>query len=276
MAELELKMSNANIDPNLLGWLQAAARMSPYRVVAYSGKREGDPRFHGKGQAVDVNLFDPKTGARIPNYQSAEGFAAYQGFANQVRAMQMQANPELAKALRWGGYFSGGKGKYGALDLMHFDTGGESVPMGGGSWETGLTPEQAAIWGLSAGGGVSGGASPAPGTAPLADVFSPALPEAETPLQSMASAFAKGVKKPGEIPETTSSLVGDEIQETQSPDLETQSAVPFPSDLDTPGGSLESSPLGAGGLADLFDVKDIGSPLPQIGKPRFASPRRGF
>jgi hypothetical protein len=93
----------------------------------------------------------------------------------------------------------------------------------------------------------------------------------------MASAFAKGVKKPGETPQASSSLVGDAIPETPSPELETQSAVPFPGNLETPGPSLDpSGTSGTGGLADLFDVKDIGSPMPQIGKPRFASPRRGF
>jgi hypothetical protein len=188
---LSLKMSNADVDPRLLTWAKTAAEQSPYDVVIYSGKREGDPRFHGKGQAIDINLVDPKTGRVLSNYQKPEDFAAFQSFANGMRAAQMASNPEAAKQLRWGGYFSGGKGKYGAFDLMHFDTGGDTVGMGGGSWEGGLTPEQAKTWGLTPGGGFTGNTA-APGAAtptPAADVIAPAA-KPKSMRDTAASAFS--------------------------------------------------------------------------------------
>ena len=260
MAELELKMNAAGVDPNLIAWLQAAARQSPYRVVAYSGKREGDPRFHGQGKAIDINLIDPKTGKTIPNYQSPEGFAAYQSFANTARAAQMQMNPEMGKLFRWGGYFGGGKGKYGALDLMHFDVGG--VPTAGGSWEGGLNPAQAALWNLSPGGGASGGGVSTAGASPLGTTMAEAV---ETPMQKMVSDFASGVSKskPARSDQSTSTLIADPTGQEPLVPLETPSAQ-IPSDyLETPG--LEIPLTGApgvpgAGLADLFQVKAIGTP----------------
>ena len=63
--------------------------------------------------------------------------------------MQMEKYPDLAQNFRWGGYFSGGKGKYGAMDLMHFDLGGsDTLGMAGGSWDKGLNDRQAALFGM--------------------------------------------------------------------------------------------------------------------------------
>ena len=100
-----------------------------------SGERKGDPRFHGQGKALDVQLYDAQ-GRKLSNYQSAETFRPYEQFAQAVHAAQ----PADTAPIRWGGYFGGPKGTYGAVDLMHFDTG--NVPMGGGSWEGGLTDAQ--------------------------------------------------------------------------------------------------------------------------------------
>jgi hypothetical protein len=144
-----------NVDPALLRLIQSFQYGGPYKSRITSGYREGDPRFHGKGRALDVELYDPKTGAALNNYQDASTFGSYQEYANALYQYALQSDPELAKQLRWGGYFSGDKGKYGALDLMHFDTAGD-VGMAGGSWQGGLTPEQAKIWGLQTGGGVGG------------------------------------------------------------------------------------------------------------------------
>lgn len=148
---------NPDINPRLLNLIEGF-KYGKYGVNPTSGYRPGDPRQHGRGQAIDIQLNDPKTGAALANYQDPSTFAAYQEYANALYRHALQTDPELAKQLRWGGYFSGGKGKYGALDLMHFDTAGQSIGMAGGSWEGGLTPEQAQIWGLQAGGGISGGA----------------------------------------------------------------------------------------------------------------------
>ena len=130
-----------NVDPRLFNILNAAGKNLPegwsWNVTPSGGFRPDDPRFHGKGMAVDVQLVDDQ-GRALPNYQNAAAFRAYEQFAQAARKAQLDLHPELSDQLRWGGYFSGPVGKYGAKDLMHFDLGGNRVPMGGGSWETGL------------------------------------------------------------------------------------------------------------------------------------------
>jgi hypothetical protein len=144
----------AGVDPRLGAILQAAGNNFPYIVQPTSGFRPGDPRFHGKGMATDIEIIDPRTGQMIPNSKDPGSFNVYQQFANAARQAQQQLYPELSDKFRWGGYFSGGKSQYGALDLMHFDLGrSPSLGMAGGDWGTGLTPQQAKIWGLSPGTG---------------------------------------------------------------------------------------------------------------------------
>jgi hypothetical protein len=131
------------------------------RVELISGKREGDPRQHGHGNAIDIQLYD-KSGKPIPDYQDSKHFGVYQNFANHVRSVQTQLYPDLNNDLRWGGYFSGpiGKGgKYGAMDLMHFDLAGSKLGMAAGNWANGLSDQWKKIWGIgsNAGTGVSGG-----------------------------------------------------------------------------------------------------------------------
>lgn len=134
-------------DPRLADILDTAAKRFPgFDVTAISGYRPGDPRFHGRGMATDVSLRDLATGRTLANYQDAATFRTYEQFAQVARRVQMEKYPELARAFRWGGYFSGGRGTYGAVDPMHFDLGGERVGMAGGSWEHGLTARQRALW----------------------------------------------------------------------------------------------------------------------------------
>jgi len=236
--------SNADVDPRLLSWFRAAAANSPYDVALTSGYRQGDPRYHGQHAAADVRLIDPATGREIPNYQDAASFAPYQQFANLVRAEQMRSNPDAANLLRWGGYFSGPRGKYGAMDLMHFDLGGGTTPMGGGGWDTGLTPQQAAIWGLSAGGGASPPAGA--GDSQLASVFTDAIaPQEET---------AAKPRRTERTPQPT--LVKGPGADAPTPMLETASAIPA-----TPA-SVAAEPEQdiLSPLAKLFRVrKDIGT-----------------
>ncbi|WP_427024854.1 phage tail length tape measure family protein [Aureimonas ureilytica] len=134
---------NKAVDGRLMTVLQTAAQNFPYRVEAISGLRPGDSRFHGKGLAADVQIYDAG-GKALNNYQNARDFRVYEQFAQQAKIAQEKLFPELGKLFRWGGYFSGGKGKYGALDSMHFDLGGAG--MGGGSWESGLTTAQRSLW----------------------------------------------------------------------------------------------------------------------------------
>lgn len=133
-----------HVNPQLLDILDTASQITGMKVEAYSGYRPGDPRFHGKGMATDIRIIGPD-GRPLPNYQSPESFAAYETLAQAARQVQQEKYPDLDKQFRWGGYFSGDKGKYGALDLMHFDLGGsDKLGMAGGSWDKGLTSQQAA------------------------------------------------------------------------------------------------------------------------------------
>ena len=140
-----------NVDPRLVSILEEAARRSGFQVEAYSGYRPGDSRAHGKGIATDIRIIG-QDGQALGNYQDPRYFGEYQLLAQAARQVQMEQFPELDKQFRWGGYFSGGKGKYGAFDLMHFDLmGSDRLGMAGGSWNGGLTPEQASRWGLKPG-----------------------------------------------------------------------------------------------------------------------------
>lgn len=113
-----------------------------------SGVRPGDTGVHSTGRALDVAIMTAD-GQRLPNYQNPVFFSNYEQPALVGRAIQQQIYPELANNYYWGGYFSGPKGVYGALDVMDRRIGGNR-PLGG-SWETGLTEKQAALWGLPAG-----------------------------------------------------------------------------------------------------------------------------
>jgi hypothetical protein len=146
------------VDPRLLNNITEATRGLPqgWHAQLESGFRNNDPRQHGKGAAVDVALYNEK-GERLANYQDPTTFRAYEKFAQDFRAAQQHNNPELDKATRWGGYFSGkavqpgqkydAEHPYGAVDLMHFDLGGrEGLGMLGGSWEGGMTAKQHALF----------------------------------------------------------------------------------------------------------------------------------
>jgi hypothetical protein len=184
--------NDPNVDPRLIAILNAARGTGlpeGYDARFISGYRPGDPRNHGKGLAGDIEIIDPQ-GNVVPNYQKASSFNTYKAFADAAREQQQKLYPELNDQFRWGGYFSGPKGKYGAMDLMHFDI--SKTPMAGGSWASGLTPQQAAMWGIKnqpqqvAQNNPAAAPMPAPSAASLpAPVVSPAIPTAPpaTPLQ---------------------------------------------------------------------------------------------
>ena len=143
-----------NVDPGLLRAIQTVSgTYKPHKVGITSGFRAGDKRQHGKGNALDVQLTDPNTGEALRNYQDPSTAQAYQAYANEVYKWAQQNDPALAAKIRWGGYFSGGPGDYGALDLMHFDTAGD-IGMAGGSWAEGWTPDMLKTWGIGRQGGL--------------------------------------------------------------------------------------------------------------------------
>ena len=135
----------AGVNEALQQAIIAAAKSSEYAVEVKSGFRHGDKREHGKGNAMDVNLIDKKTGKALADYQDPKHFRAYEQFAQSVKENYDKNNPNNKDSLRWGGYFSGKK-NYGALDLMHFDTAGDRIGMAGGSWDKGLTDKQKILW----------------------------------------------------------------------------------------------------------------------------------
>ena len=126
-----------NVDKRLFDILRKAAERSGRRVELFSGYRPGSKGKHGSGQATDVRLFDEQ-GRPLANYQDPKTFREYEKFAQDARRAQQELYPDLNNNMRWGGYFSGPKGKYGALDTMHFDLGGgPNLGMVGGNWEGG-------------------------------------------------------------------------------------------------------------------------------------------
>jgi hypothetical protein len=223
---------NTRVDPRLLDILQQAAQRSGMTVQAYSGYRPGDPRFHGRGMATDIRLFGDD-GKPIPNYQDARNFRTYEEFAQNARQVQQELYPDLDKSFRWGGYFSGGKGKYGALDLMHFDLGGERVPMGGGSWENGLTTAQRRIWQLAESRGMSGFTKTG------------AMPEAATPTAAR-----------GPMPASTVNALVDDIlnRHQQQVDRQTQAVAPVNALIDNilqaHNGTVSQNAAAANGLTE--------------------------
>jgi len=152
----------SGVDPALAAAIKAtAASYGPYAVEAFSGNRpraDNPSSLHPRGGAVDVNLIDRNTGRVIPNIGDAASAPIYQGYANYLYNWARQNDPALAAKLRWGGYFKGGVHP---LDYMHFDIGGGpgGLPMAGGSWEGGFSPEQMAKLNMKLSGGVSQQAS---------------------------------------------------------------------------------------------------------------------
>lgn len=143
------------VDQQLVAIIEEAARRANMEVEAYSGFRPGSKGFHGKGRAADVRIM--QNGRPLPNYQTPETFEIYERLAHAARQVQMEMFPELRDRFRWGGYFSGPKGKYGAMDLMHFDLGGgNGLGMAGGSWETGLNAQQRRLFPGARSRGISG------------------------------------------------------------------------------------------------------------------------
>ena len=170
-----------------------------YDVTLTSGKRGGDAREHGKGNAFDMQLVDKQTGKPLENYQTNDPktFKAYQDYANGFHQFLEQKYPDLAAKHRWGGYFSGGKETYGSNDVMHHDLAGDRVGIAGGSWKDGLSPSQLKHYpGLEAGGGLSTRQPPGP-QQPYETPFGtkttlPGVTGVERPAQAASAAGANG------------------------------------------------------------------------------------
>lgn len=150
---------DGKLDSRLEDILRTAAAASPYNVVAVSGvaNRSAGTRNHSTGHAVDIQLVDPATGKAVPNYQNGPAFETYEKFAQTARVVQQQKYPDMNDTFRWGGYFGGKPGHYGAADLMHFDDSPwMKGAMAGGSWDKGATRAQLANFpGAQTDGGIA-------------------------------------------------------------------------------------------------------------------------
>ena len=170
---------------NLIRMARAASAQTGQRLTITSGvePRAAGSLQHPAGLAIDLRAYSPVTGAGLANYQSPETFPAYESVAQAMRAAQQASFPQYNDTFRWGGYFSGGPEKYGALDLMHFDVNNpRGYGMAGGSFETGLTPEMRQTWGINAptvntpAGPIAVAAAPAPAPAPAPSPVPVAVP----------------------------------------------------------------------------------------------------
>lgn len=198
---------NANIDSRLLRSLRAAAESTGMNVQLVDGvapRKSGTSR-HPIGMAADVRIMGPD-GKWLNNYQHQRGetFRAYERYAQAVRANQMATAPELNDDLRWGGYFGGPEGKYGALDLMHFDL-KPGASMAGGSWEQGLNAQQRKYFPLAESVGMGSGS--ATKAAVALDRLSTSAGTANTALADMAQNVT-GSLKDGLLPSGSPEAAG--------------------------------------------------------------------
>lgn len=171
------------VDPTLLDTVKQATQYLPpgWSAQMTSGFRAGDPRFHGQGKALDIQLIDP-SGKPLENYQNEANFRTYEEFAQRVHQLNASNG---GTPIRWGGYFGGKTGPggvYGATDLMHFDIG--DVPMGGGDWANGLTPAQRALIPNAMSHGLGAGDVPPPAAYGYSATAPAAAPSPPTPMEA--------------------------------------------------------------------------------------------
>lgn len=118
-----------NVNPLLHASTLAAIQSglpSGYTARITSGVREGDPGFHGKGLAEDVQIYDAN-GNEVRN-RGSDPFAynIYREMAiKQIEYLLDQGKDDAARSFAWGGHFGTEKGGGGELDLMHRDFGGQ-------------------------------------------------------------------------------------------------------------------------------------------------------
>lgn len=260
----------------------SAATNGRYSIEAFSGyaakgqdRRSNSSRHRpgktGTANAIDVNIIDNTTGQPIGglkgNYQNKETYRTYEQFAQIGKEVQMEQAPELKDSFRWGGYFSGKVGKkgiYGAVDLMHFDL-KPGAPMGGGTWEDGLTKQQRAYMpgvvsvGMGEIANIGRPKANVPNVPPSLTAFKPpSVPalaymptrEAVAPTQSQAYApsFARGV------PAALGAIEGI------APSRPTQSLVGRPVDMSRFAPQAPAAPVGPMADASYMNGGVLGAP----------------
>lgn len=118
----------AGVRKELMEAWKAAATSMPegFRAILSSGFRPGDPHYHGKGDAVDTQIFGPQGAIRN---RGRDVTNQYKQFTHRMFNYMSENYPDLAKQMRWGGDFP----IPGTLDpdIMHTDLGRRS---GRGRW----------------------------------------------------------------------------------------------------------------------------------------------
>jgi len=145
---------DSGVDPRLARAIDESSRTYKKHKVKLRSGRSARPKnpgsLHPHGKAMDVWLEDLETGQNLPGIGNDPNAAqAYQGYANHLYQWALQNDPELAKELKWGGYFAGGGWPQ---DYMHFQMGGADPA--GGTWEGGFNPEVMQKLGLQSSGGL--------------------------------------------------------------------------------------------------------------------------
>jgi len=160
------KSGGGRVDPRLQRIVSEGSRMfmekhPEYGIRTISGYRAGGYELHsgrkmglepGVGGAVDIQIYDKKTGKSLPNKGKIPPEIAklYMEYQNYNKVAQEALYPNLN--VRSGGFFRGGV----AFDWMHTDWGSWKDPTGQagfGNYNTGLNAQGASILGLPPGTG---------------------------------------------------------------------------------------------------------------------------
>ena len=93
-----------------------------YTIRQTSGHRPGDSGYHGRGHAGDFQIYTPD-GKPIPN-RGEDTTGLYTKLARGVKTWVRENDPQLERAIGYGGAHGTLKGGGGVPDLMHYDLGG--------------------------------------------------------------------------------------------------------------------------------------------------------
>jgi hypothetical protein len=255
------------VNKQLMDILKEAAKQSQYDVIFNSGKnpRSTGTKWHPSGRGVDISLKDPESGKILPNLRNDKTFRQYEQFAQTAHQLAQERNYPL----RWGGYFR-------KRDEMHFDGGGNEVPMGGGSWRGGLTQAQRERYPnvISAGTGVQPMSTASTGVAarppqaqpPGAGLNSPQVPGQpqgiEDQLKKIFGAELEGVgggkgNLLSRIGGALNKLGGDQQQIAQAPDLPSPPSTTPPQPVPVPMPYGEPAGGDAQGTQDLSQTSPL-------------------
>jgi peptidoglycan hydrolase-like protein with peptidoglycan-binding domain len=115
------RAGGVEIDSQLVDVMRNAAERFPLRVRAFSGVRQGSPGAHGRGQAIDVMIYDD-AGNALSAYQSSATGNIYAAFYEVARQVAQDMYPDRGELGWLGGLNSRNSNgyRYGTADHMDF------------------------------------------------------------------------------------------------------------------------------------------------------------